>query len=73
MKILLTSTSFIDTPGVHHSKLTSLQFSVDEIRGPVKESVLLPIISNYDGIICGDDQITANVIKKGSNGKLKVI
>jgi D-3-phosphoglycerate dehydrogenase len=73
MKILLTSTSFIDTPGVHHSKLTNLQFSVDEIRGPVKESVLLPIISNYDGIICGDDQITANVIKKGSNGKLKVI
>ena len=55
MKILLTSTSFIDTPGSHKKNLNDTRFIVDTLRGPVKENILLPIISDYDGIICGDD------------------
>lgn len=73
MKILLTSTSFQDTPGKHHELLEQQNFDVDYLRGPLKEEVLLPIISNYDGLICGDDEITENVIRKGKEGKLKVI
>jgi D-3-phosphoglycerate dehydrogenase len=43
------------------------------LRGPVKESALLPVIANYDGIICGDDELTRAVIKKGKEGRLKII
>lgn len=73
MKILLTSTSFIDAPGIHQEKLYNIGLEIDTLRGPVKESVLLPIIGNYDGIICGDDEITKEVIKKGIEGKLRII
>ena len=73
MKILLTSTSFQDTPGIHQEKLYSKDLEIDTLRGPVKEADLLPIIDKYDGIICGDDEITRNVIKKGKEAKLKVI
>ena len=58
MRILLTTTSFTDTPGEHQEKLKSLNYKVDILRGPLKEEILLPIIGNYDGIICGDDEIT---------------
>lgn len=73
MKILLTSTSFQDTPGIHQEKLYSVGLEIDTLRGPVKEKVLLPIIANYDGIICGDDEITREVILAGMKGKLKII
>lgn len=73
MKILLTSTSFQDTPGAHHTKLEETGWTVDFLRGPLKEEVLLPIIANYDGIICGDDEITEEVVKRGAAGNLKAI
>lgn len=73
MRILLTTTSFTDTPGIHHEKLKNLNYKIDVLRGPLKEEILLPIISNYDGIICGDDEITRKVIYNGKKGKLKVI
>ncbi len=73
MKILLTSTSFQDTPGKHQKILKQQNFDIDFLRGPIKEKEILPIIHKYDGIICGDDEITRNVIIKGKKGKLKVI
>ena len=73
MKILLTSTSFQDTPGKHQELLAQQNFEVDYLRGPLKEEILLPIIGKYDGLICGDDEITEEVIRKGKEGKLKVI
>lgn len=73
MKILLTTTSFQDTPGNHHELLNSQKWKIDFMRGPVDESVLLPIIHEYDGVICGDDEYTREVIKAGSKGKLKVL
>ena len=72
-KILLTTTSFQDSPGDHHKILKEQNWDVDYIRGPVTADVLLPIIHNYDGIICGDDEYSENVLIKGSNGKLKAI
>lgn len=73
MKILLTTTSFQDTPGKHHDLLKKTGYEVDTLRGPVKEDVLLPIIANYDGVICGDDEFSRKVIEKGEKGKLKII
>jgi D-3-phosphoglycerate dehydrogenase / 2-oxoglutarate reductase len=73
MKILLTTTSFQDTPGEHHELLNSTGYHVDKLRGPVSEDVLLPIIENYDGVICGDDEFSYDVIEKGKNNNLKVI
>jgi D-3-phosphoglycerate dehydrogenase len=73
MKILLTSTSFQDTPGKHQELLKATGFEVDTLRGPVKQQVLLPIIGLYDGVICGDDEYTKEVIAAGKQGKLKVI
>jgi len=73
MKILLTSTSFQDAPGKHHDVLAQTGFQVNTLRGPVTEEVLLPIIANYDGVICSDDQYTRAVIKNGSKGRLRII
>lgn len=73
MRILLTSTSFQDTPGKHHELLKKQNFEVDMRRGPLKEKYLLAIISKYDGVICSDDEFTANVLAEGKKGKLKFI
>jgi D-3-phosphoglycerate dehydrogenase len=73
MRILLTSTSFQDTPGAHNDLLNSYDFIVDKLRGPLKEAVLLGVIDQYDGLICGDDEITRDVIELGKKNKLKII
>lgn len=73
MKVLLTTTSFQDTPGVHQDLLYSQGFDIDTLRGPILEAELLPIIQNYDAVICGDDEYTEAVIKKGTQGKLKYL
>lgn len=73
MKILLTTTSFQDTPGNHQTLLEQQAFDIDRLRGPITEAELLPIIADYDAVICGDDEYTESVIKKGAEGKLKYI
>lgn len=73
MKVLLTTTSFQDTPGIHHDLLNKQLFNVDKLRGPLLQKDLLPIIANYDAVICGDDEYTKEVIEKGASGKLKYI
>lgn len=73
MRILLTSTSFQDTPGDHHRLLNEQGFHIDMLRGPLKAEVLLPIIHQYEGIICGDDEYTREVLTAGKNGRLKVV
>lgn len=73
MKILLTSTSFQDTPGSHHDLLYSRGYQIDKLRGPIMEEELLPIIANYDAVICGDDEYTEAVLTKGKSGNLKYL
>ena len=72
-KILVTSTSFQDTPGSHHELLQGQPWKIDYMRGPLKEDELLPIIDQYDGVICGDDAYTLKVLNQGKKGKLKHI
>ena len=73
MKILLTSTSFQDTPGQHQELLKNQGFSIDTLRGPIFESDLIPIIKDYDAVICGDDEYTRKVLTLGKKGKLKYV
>jgi len=64
MRILVTTTSFQDTPGAHHDVLAKSGFEVVEARGPLTEAQLLELIAGegFDGILNGDDAITAKVI-----------
>ncbi len=48
-----------------------IKFDLIQERQNVKEKTLLKIIHKYDGILCGDDEITKKVIDKAK--KLKVI
>ncbi|AWT59275.1 MAG: Hydroxypyruvate reductase [Candidatus Moanabacter tarae] len=71
-RILLTTTSFQDTPGPHHDLLNKTGFDLDQARGPLDEGSMLGMVGEIDGIICGDDAITRNVIEKALP-RLKVI
>jgi D-3-phosphoglycerate dehydrogenase len=64
MRILVTTTSFQDTPGAHHDVLRASGFDVVTARGPLTEAQLLALLADggFDGILNGDDAITARVI-----------
>ncbi len=71
-KILLTTTSFQDTPGPHHDKLKQAGYELIRERGPLPESRMLELVGEVDGLLCGDDAITRAVIEKALP-RLKVI
>jgi len=73
VKILVTSTSFQDTPGKHHELLKSKNFDLDFKRGPLSEAELMAMKWNYDGIIMGDDEYTKSVLQLAKNGGLKIL
>lgn len=78
MKILLTTTSYQDTPGRHHDVLAASGFEVVRARGPLQEGAMLDLVAShggFDGLLNGDDLITAKVIDAalGAPTKLKVI
>ena len=72
MRILLTTTSYQDTPGPHHELLAGSGFEVVRERGPLSEARMLEVAGEFDGVICGDDEFTCAVLKK-SLPRLKVI
>jgi D-3-phosphoglycerate dehydrogenase len=72
MKILLTTTSFQDTPGAHHDLLAKTGWEIIRARGPLNEADTLKLVGDMDGYICGDDAITRKVLEK-ARPKLKVI
>jgi D-3-phosphoglycerate dehydrogenase len=64
-RILLTTTSYQDTPGPHHDALADAGFDVVRARGPLTDQQLLDLVQQhdgFDGLLNGDDHITANVI-----------
>jgi D-3-phosphoglycerate dehydrogenase len=73
MKVLVTSASFQDTPGQHHQLLASLNYDVTFLKGPVNEPQLTSIIGGFDGMLCGDDNVTAEVLRAGKAGMLKYV
>ena len=72
MKVLLTTTSFQDTPGLHHDKLKDAGFELVCERGPLAEARMLELVGDVDAFICGDDEITKAVVDKALP-RLKVI
>jgi D-3-phosphoglycerate dehydrogenase / 2-oxoglutarate reductase len=65
MRILLTTTSYQDTPGRHHTLLEDSGFEVVRGRGPLPEADVIRLIEThggFDGLLNGDDHITARVI-----------
>ena len=63
-KILITTTSFQDTPGKHHDLLKQAGFEIERARGPLLEAEMLKLVGGHDGIICGDDAYTKPVLQK---------
>jgi len=65
-RILLTTTSFQDTPGEHHDLLARESFEIVRDRGPLPETRMLELVAkgDFDGWLIGDDAITRAVIQK---------
>lgn len=72
MRILLTTTSFQDTPGPHHQLLEDAGYEIHRERGPLTEEKMLSLAGDFDAFLCGDDVISRQVIEK-SLPRLKVI
>ncbi len=71
-RVLLSTTSFQDTPGVHHDLLAAAGFEVVRERGPLPESRMLDLAGQFDAYLCGDDALTRAVLQK-SLPRLKVV
>jgi D-3-phosphoglycerate dehydrogenase len=71
-RILLTTTSFQDTPGSHHELLEGTGWEIVTARGPLNEADTLELVGEVDGYICGDDAITRAVLEK-ARPRLKVL
>lgn len=71
-RVLLTTTSFQDTPGIHHGMLDKAGFEIVRERGPLSEARMLELAGQFDAYLCGDDAMTRAVIQK-SLPRLKVI
>jgi D-3-phosphoglycerate dehydrogenase len=71
-RVLLSTTSFQDTPGIHHEMLAKAGFEIVRERGPLPESRMLELAGQFDAYLCGDDAFTRAVIEK-SLPRLKVI
>lgn len=72
MRILLTTTSYQDTPGDHHALLAAQGYDIHRERGPLPEKRMLELAGDFDGFLCGDDEITLAVLEK-SAPRLRVI
>ncbi len=72
MRILLTTSSYQDTPGKHHQLLEESGHEIIRARGPLNEEQMLQLVTcnlkgegGVDGILHGNDQITRQVIESG--------
>ena len=71
-RILLTTTSFQDTPGEHHQILADTGWEIVRARGPLNETQILALVGDIDAFICGDDAITRPVLEK-ARPRLRII
>lgn len=72
LRVLLTTTSFQDTPGEHHALLDGAGFELIRERGPLSEARMLELVGDVDAFLCGDDAITRAVLEK-ARPRLRVI
>jgi len=63
-RILLSTTSFQDTPGSHQELLNAQDWELVRERGPLTEERMLELAGDFDAFLCGDDIISPAVIDK---------
>jgi D-3-phosphoglycerate dehydrogenase len=63
-RVLVTTTSFQDTPGKHHELLAEAGLELERARGPLPEPEILKLVGSFDGIVCGDDAFTRPVLER---------
>ena len=51
MRILLTTTSYQDTPGKHHDILAETGWEIVRERGPLPEEEMLRLAGEFDGFL----------------------
>lgn len=73
MKVLVTSSSFWNTPGRHHDLLKTKASHIDYKGGPLSKSELMKLDFGYDAIVCGDDEYDAEMMKRLSESGVKVL
>ncbi|MDX2188065.1 MAG: phosphoglycerate dehydrogenase [Opitutaceae bacterium] len=71
-RVLLSTTSFQDTPGDHHQLLAEAGFDLVRERGPLPESQMLELADQFDAFLCGDDAFTRRVLEKAKS-RVRVI
>jgi len=67
LRILVTTSSFLDTPGMHVEELEKFEFQLVKSRGPLGESELLTLIERegpFDGVLAGEDKFTRVVLEQ---------
>jgi D-3-phosphoglycerate dehydrogenase len=72
-RILITTSSFLETQGPHREMLNKSGYEVVPARGPLSEGQLLEILKNdrqpdqeksgFDAVLCGEDEFTKEVIQ----------
>ncbi|MGE9295807.1 MAG: phosphoglycerate dehydrogenase [Puniceicoccales bacterium] len=72
LRILLSTTSYQDTPGPHHELLASSGAEIVRERGPLSEARMLELAGEFDAFLCGDDVISRAVLEKATP-RLKII
>lgn len=73
--VLVSTSSFIDTPGAHVQRLQDTGFEVVMARGPLNQDQLLSHIGNgdrFDAFLCGEDDFNAKVLQAAAP-RIKVI
>jgi D-3-phosphoglycerate dehydrogenase len=75
MRVLLTCPQMQANFAEHADRLAAagLECDLPPVVQALSESELLEIIDRYDGMVAGDDEITAAVLEKGAAHRLKVI
>ena len=64
--VLVSTSSFIDTPGDHVRKLQETGWEVIKARGPLNQEQLLSYIGDgnrFDAFLCGEDDFNAKVLQ----------
>jgi len=73
--VLVSTSSFIDTPGAHVKKLIDTGYEIVKARGPLNQEQLLSYIGDgkrFDAFLCGEDDFNAKVLQAAAP-RVKVI
>jgi D-3-phosphoglycerate dehydrogenase len=73
--VLVSTSSFTDTPGGHVQRLKETGYEVVKARGPLNQEQLLELIGDgkrFDAFLCGEDDLNA-VVLQAAMPRLKVI